>query len=694
MWQITIASILLAGMPPSPGGWPYTLSPQSTGMLLDDVWPATFFGPERIPEMRRKIDTLPWARELYEQMLAEAELILALEPHQPIEPVGWRHDFYSRVSGEHLLWEEGSDWSFLDPLLGGRENGPKQHAAWVLLTHEMTHRRMRSLALLYALSGDERYAEWVAEGLRRARLMFAAGDELRYPARQDALYFQPLYDAVVFTQLAYAYQLTRDSAAYSAADHEAIRTEIFEAGMPSQLTFLDAMGVHNMTAYVSTAVAVSGQVFGRDDWVRRGLTESRTSLLQQLTVGVPDDDGLWYEGTMFYHYYSACPLITQFELDRTLDGPNHGDPRVQTRLAAMLEAPYRLADQAGRLPTIGDLGSPRHMKLALYRHLYEYAAGQLDYERFAPILASLYSAEVPRASLTALAYGPDTLPAAAHPQGHDQLTGPGLAIFRGADDRYLLFRGGPNPAGHDHPDRLGLDLRAFGQLLAVDPGTAGYALAAIHPYYRSTFSHNTLFVDETNQKGNLQQAEYRADLTANPPWAASTLRDAYEGVTMTRTVWFDEPRIVVLDELASDDEHRYGWILHGNGPLTLQMPAAEGPELPPLGLLERYLTGAQRGWSSGPLQASWDVDGVTLHLRTGADGPFEATWGRTPHNPMALDRQTLVLRAVGTTRRYWSVLEPVRGGGAPSATAGRLTPTGVEVHIGGAWRGYEPSPSL
>ncbi|MBI5833256.1 MAG: hypothetical protein HZB16_13245, partial [Armatimonadetes bacterium] len=50
-----MATALFASQPASPGGWPYTLSPQCTGLLLDDVWPATFFGPERVPEMKRKI---------------------------------------------------------------------------------------------------------------------------------------------------------------------------------------------------------------------------------------------------------------------------------------------------------------------------------------------------------------------------------------------------------------------------------------------------------------------------------------------------------------------------------------------------------------------------------------------------------------------------------------------------------------
>ena len=101
--------------PPHCFQWPYTLSPHDTGMILEDVWPTIFFGPERLPEMRRKAAHVPWAKELLGTLEAEAERVIQQPPQVPIEPAGWRHDFYSHTSGEHLLYDPDSSDAFLDP---------------------------------------------------------------------------------------------------------------------------------------------------------------------------------------------------------------------------------------------------------------------------------------------------------------------------------------------------------------------------------------------------------------------------------------------------------------------------------------------------------------------------------------------------------------------------------------------------
>ncbi|NUQ02020.1 MAG: hypothetical protein HUU35_19405, partial [Armatimonadetes bacterium] len=399
---------LPVGLPLGTPHRPYTLMPGDSGLLVEDAWPSIYFGAERLPAIREKTNGAPWARSMLARLVAEAEGVLAEEPSQPLERIGWRHQFYSKSSGEHLLYERHSPHGFLDPASGGLEAGEEEHAAWVLLTHERTHRLLRSLALLHGLTGDARYAAWVREGLLRA-VEFFGHDEFREGNRCRALYFQPLYDGPALTQMALAYDLTRDAACYSQADHQAIVDGIFGKGIPYQLEFLDEIGVHNMGCYVSAAVATCGQVLGRPEWVERGLRHPLTGLHGQLRDGVrsgPDGqpDGFWYEGTMFYHFYSLCPLITLWELARTLGDPLAADADVRERLAAGLLAPVNLADSRDRLPILGDLGDPRVMSLETYRHLYEWAAGRLDPERFGPIAARL-AQRCGRDGWTALAFG-------------------------------------------------------------------------------------------------------------------------------------------------------------------------------------------------------------------------------------------------------------------------------------------------
>jgi hypothetical protein len=168
-------------------------------------------------------------------MKREAELAMAKPPLLPFEQAGWRHDFYSRKTAEHLLYEPDQPNEYLDPSTGKYEHDDAERRAWVLLTHERTYRIMRSLGILYRLTGDERYATWVVRGLRKAADYFTHDGF----ARSGALYYQSLYDAAVLAILANIYGLVRENKALTADDHRAIRKNIFEKWMPNQVAFLD-----------------------------------------------------------------------------------------------------------------------------------------------------------------------------------------------------------------------------------------------------------------------------------------------------------------------------------------------------------------------------------------------------------------------------------------------------------------------
>lgn len=678
-----------AALSDRPFGRPYTLSPHDRGMVIEGTWPAIFFGKERVEEIRSKVQRLSWAQSTLSQMIHEAEAVLKTEPVQPVEPVGWRHDFYSRKSGQHLVYDPDSPDQYLDPETGIYESLPEQRMAWVLLTHERTHRLMRSLGFLYALTDDERYARWVAGGMKRALAMFRT-TELRDEAlhenkRYPALYFQPLYDAPVLMQLCSAYGLTRDSGAYSDEEHEAIRSEIFQEGVKYQIDFIDEIGVHNMACYVSAAVAMVGEEFGRQDWIERGLYDDRNGLEALLMRGVPEDDdgridGFWFEGTMFYHFYSLCPLITMVEMDKR-HRKQVDSPRIKERFAAMFEAPVRLAGDDLRLPTLGDLGAPDVMNLRLYRHLYEYAARHVDAGRFGPVLAEIYGDGQPVAGLSTLAFGPDGFSESKPPPRHALLNVRGIGKMCD-ENMELVFKVGPHGAGHDHADKLQIAINARGRIIGPDPGTGGYSLQPINGFYRSTFAHNTLFVDEQSQ-APAEDCEMLWRPEARSRYARGIVRDAYEGVTLTRHVWFDPPFVVLEDEYVSDEEHRYGWIFHAYGSMHggVSNPI-DDIHMPPMKMLEEFMTAARSECTDGTARAHWRVDReLWLSMTVSSDGPYQATFGRIPANPRVRDFGTVLLRAPGIQRQFLAVFEVHSG--RPSVQSVKHRNGEIVVAIGG-----------
>ena len=119
-------------------GWPNTLSPHASGTVIEDAWPTLFFGAERAPELRRKTARIPWARAALERWRAEAEAVLG-PPDLPIEPIGWRHDFFAPASAEHLLFDPAAGESAVDPWDGTEyDTAGVRRRAWALLVHERT----------------------------------------------------------------------------------------------------------------------------------------------------------------------------------------------------------------------------------------------------------------------------------------------------------------------------------------------------------------------------------------------------------------------------------------------------------------------------------------------------------------------------------------------------------------------------
>ncbi|MBT7861916.1 MAG: alginate lyase family protein [Gemmatimonadetes bacterium] len=108
----------------------------------------------------------------------------------------------------------------------------------------------------------------------------------------------------------------------------------------------------------------------------------------------------------------------------------------------------------------------------------------------------------------------DAIPADLGPEAFDYA---GVAFLRQArsdGDLYLAFDAGPFGRGHQHEDKLGFWLHAFGRNLIVDPGRHLYdqSSASYLPYLKSTRAHSTILID-----GQPQHSRGRPDT-----WIAKT----------------------------------------------------------------------------------------------------------------------------------------------------------------------------
>jgi len=710
-------------LPSAPSyGWPNVFSLEQTGTAIEDVWPSLYIGVERVKEMKRKVRECPWAADALELWKSEAEVVLQETPYFVREPGGGRSSMYTPDRGHHLLFDHRKPEPMYDPT--DRKwvtPDDKARQAWATLTHERIRRLATSLAFLYQLTGDERYSRWVWDALCALTELYQnapAPGEGQEKGKYSIVY-GGLYEAQCMLQTIEAYTLVGDAPGATDAARDALIRDVLLRSGEMLSSWLSVMSVHNMSCWGMAALAVLGKHLERPDWIDKALTYHQCGLQALLREGLPrgeksgKPDGFWHETSPFYGcFYALVSLIPLYCV-----GEEQGavDDDLRERFRSFFDAPLALCDSDLNLVSIGDRVSPGALSLTQMRHIYEYAAGQVDQERLGPVLSMLYAhCGAPRTSLAAVAWGPDELPEPAEPPRHSVvLDATRMVTFREqlpAGPVNLFFLGGADTQGtqgHHHNDKLSVSLHAFGEIFTSDLGLPRET--GLNEWTRLLFSslaHNTLLVNEMDQ-GTMAPVEFDADVDADPAWSRASVRGDREGprkglwkvmkgqlkgrleegvcddVLLSRAVFFDPPHIVLSDACEAPEDRRFGFAFSAYGAMLVRADLAEGKTLglPPVPSDGIYSLFTDRE-SADPVHQfviDWRIrDHHWLRLITVSDGPFDATWGSTPANPAEITRGTVLLRAPGTARRFASVL--VLHQGAPMAQALSLGPQGeIEV---------------
>ena len=129
------------------------------------------------------------------------------------------------------------------------------------------------------------------------------------------------------------------------------------------------------------------------------------------------------------------------------------------------------------------------------------------------------------------------------------------------DDVYLAIDAGPYGYGHQHEDKLTVDVWGYGQEMILDPGRYTYAGGKWRSYFLSTLSHPTMLVDGGGQN---RRATPRETWVAHEPrenrWVSNadldfvtgSYEDGYPGaddVIHVRKVLFVKPSYFVVSDL-------------------------------------------------------------------------------------------------------------------------------------------------
>jgi hypothetical protein len=136
---------------------------------------------------------------------------------------------------------------------------------------------------------------------------------------------------------------------------------------------------------------------------------------------------------------------------------------------------------------------------------------------------------------------------------------------------WLFFDAGPFGTGHQHEDKLGILLHAYGKPLVTECGTYAYDTSEWRKYCLSTRGHSSVLVDDQDQACRRDRSQYRATQPDTYGFfdspVATYARDTHvsgygnppdKSVVHRRRVLFVKPDLfLVVDDLVALDEREH-----------------------------------------------------------------------------------------------------------------------------------------
>ncbi|XXD09099.1 heparinase II/III family protein [Klebsiella sp. R445] len=571
----------------------------------------------------------------------------------------WNLYYFCPQHSVRLLWRRDSPTEHCCPVDGEIFRGDPYDGAWWRELNGRNASACYRLGLLWQLTGDRCYADKVAEwliGYADVYPEYEVHGNIPHngPGKMNA---QTLCEANCILDMALGYDFVADT--LSAEQQQHIRQHLLRCAADF-LRMHRSPQIHNHEVKINAALAVLGFILSDDELLDFAVNQTY-GLRWQLEQGLLQE-GLWFEGSIHYHYYALQGFFAFEKLARgtrwsLTDGPWY--PK-------MLSFPLSLLLPDGTFPRLNDCLAGQE---ALgHNDIYEFAWHVWGDARYAAVLNATVGDDI---TLDSLLWRDLPLPAETPPliTGHSLYApGAGLTLWRRPEhQRTIMIKHSPYGGEHDHYDRLSLLIWQNGHALLPDLGTTGYGARMHYDYYKQSATHNTVSVNQTNQppanatvlswhQGNdFQWFDSRVDWRDKPPVLKSHTRiewdlNAWRDIRFRRQcLWLGD---VLIDLSTLDNPHRQqlDWTLH----LAAQALDKSGTALP-FAL-------------SGPLQHMRDATMTQLnncqprHFATEDDtfalwlgGEAELWQGYGPDNPSIAELSYLVLRSHQAQARFLGI---------------------------------------
>ncbi len=560
---------------------------------------------------------------------------------------GWWHDFVDPEDGNFIVWTPDEPGENTLTSRSGRKVRltEKLHSAWVYSFRSRHGGHIEEAALLWRLTGDEKYARWAA-----GQLDFYASNYSRWPLQTERgkarLMHQSLDEAVNLIRLVNTARFLGD---YAKPDRKARWFEqLFKP--EAQLLQESFTRIHNIACWQRSAIGHVA-LYSKDRELWEKAVGGPFGIRTQLEEGVTSDY-LWYEQSLGYNAYVVRALYPFF-LYAAQEG-READLRWEMSVVEnLMLSPIVLRFQTGQLPNPADTtGGPGH---APNKQLLA------DCYRLFPTAWGLEQASRSTNWDTLLDPPPVSPRAALPPPDSRNLESSRMAILRkGAWQVYFHY----GQLDRSHAQAEALNFEAFHDDTDVthDPGTVGYGSPLHKGYFTTGLAHNVPLIDGQGQEGWNPGRLERFDpekgvLIASQP-------EYREGTPVRRELTIQGISLVDRVEIEAERSGRIGLVLHLQG--EVEVPRSFRPESDfSRGRAESFghWTDVKTGDFEGTASFLVRYPGKTMRVTFSLPSSFTVSHGLSPDTPPKR-RHSLYVETRGQSATFQTVIEPETTAGA------------------------------
>lgn len=482
---------------------------------------------------------------------------------------GWGHVYFCSEDGSFLTYDRESPLDHKCPICGKNFTDEQYNAAWIYFYRYDAIMSAWEAATLYRLEKDTKYLEHFMHIVNFYSEHYSEFEPHgRGPITSGCGKISPqaLNEAIFLVRVVNGLELLKD--VLPSQFIENVSKKLLIPGAE----FINAQKkiINNIPCWINSAVALVG-FFTQNDSLLKSAFESSLGLYDQIRQGVTRNY-FWFEGSIHYNCFTLEAFLNQLLFARIYNKNLPED--IENTLYQMVLAPCRMAFSNGVLPNPND-GWP-NLSLKTYSYLYEMAAKIFDSSEIRIILQNIYHSPLERVSvpMSSPIYSDDyCLEYLLFSEASD--TDETVALWKDSYNfeasNYALLRNnncevflkyGHCTDSHAHPDKMNLEVNAYGKSISRDLSNCGYAAQLCNEFYRTSVSHNTVTIDGTSHMGTEKGTCLKYD---DKQKHINVSVSAYPGVKFLREIRMLDNGFQDYFHVLSEDTHNVDWIFHVEG---------------------------------------------------------------------------------------------------------------------------------